>query len=176
MVRVLAVVVVCALCAIALVGCDKDPVSPSSLASAGPVVFSDSAASPDSTSASSTSGSGGGSTKPSSGSSGSGSGSSTGSDSSGSSSSSSSQSAPSSPSPSPAPLPVSLPTVTGSIGTVVGSCPNLAFTVGANAIVTNQSTTFSGGQCSAFKIGDVVTAQGNVQADGSMMAQQVTRQ
>jgi hypothetical protein len=69
-----------------------------------------------------------------------------------------------------------LPAVTGSIGALAGSCPNLALTVGAKAVVTNQSTTFSGGDCTAFHIGDVVTAQGDVQADGTMVAQQVTKQ
>jgi uncharacterized protein DUF5666 len=50
------------------------------------------------------------------------------------------------------------------------------FTVGANVVVTNQSTTFSGGQCTGLNIGNVVTAQGTIQADGSMVAQQVTKQ
>lgn len=84
-----------------------------------------------------------------------------------------------SPSPSPgpsAPSPSPSPAVTGTIGTMAGACPALAFTVGANLVVTNQSTTFNNGRCSGLNIGDVVTAQGTVGADGTMVAQQVTKQ
>ena len=49
-------------------------------------------------------------------------------------------------------------------------------TIGGNLVVTVPTTTFSGGQCSGLSVGDVVTASGNVQADGSMIAAQVTRQ
>jgi len=66
--------------------------------------------------------------------------------------------------------------VSGTVSTLAGSCPNLAMTIGGNLVVTVPTTTFSGGQCTALSVGDVVTASGNVQADGSMIATQVTRQ
>lgn len=58
---------------------------------------------------------------------------------------------------------------------LAGTCPAVAFTVGATLVVTNPSTSFSGGQCTGLNIGDVVTAQGTIQVDGTMVAQTVTR-
>ncbi len=47
--------------------------------------------------------------------------------------------------------------------------------MGATLVVTNQSTSFTGGQCTGLQIGNVVTAQGTIQADGTMLAQQVIK-
>jgi len=66
--------------------------------------------------------------------------------------------------------------VTGSITTIAGTCPAIAFTVGGKLVVTNPQTSFSGGQCSGLNVGDVVTATGSTQVDGSMLASQVTKQ
>jgi hypothetical protein len=82
-----------------------------------------------------------------------------------------------SPSPSPTPPPNSPPgpgelTVGGTVGNLSGVCPVLLFTLDGSAVVTNNSTQWSGGTCVTLAPGASVEATGT-QSGNTIVARQV---
>jgi hypothetical protein len=65
--------------------------------------------------------------------------------------------------------------VTGSMGSVKGTCPALSFSVNGYRVTTGLGTAFTP-DCSTFKSGTKALVQGTVQADGSVIATVVTKQ
>ena len=56
---------------------------------------------------------------------------------------------------------------------LTGTCPSLIFTLGGVIIVTDASTSFKGGGCSAIAEGDQVEVKGTTQADGRLLATKI---
>ena len=54
-----------------------------------------------------------------------------------------------------------------------GTCPSIAFNVGAQKVSTNGSTEFRDSTCAALAVGDQVEVKGTRQADGSILATRV---
>ena len=78
-----------------------------------------------------------------------------------------------SPSPTPAPPSTPVPTTTTISGTVrsfSGDCPNLTLTVNGTTVVTSQSTQFTGGNCKHLQSGDDISATGTVRSNGAIDA------
>ena len=63
--------------------------------------------------------------------------------------------------------------VEGVVSGLGGTCPNLTFTVNGAAVVTNGSTKFEGGPCSAVQNRKRVEVEGTRQANGSVLAKSV---
>jgi hypothetical protein len=61
----------------------------------------------------------------------------------------------------------------GRLGDLGGSCPTLTFTVDKRTVRTRGQTTFSGGSCSQLVDRMKVEVQGEVQADGVVLATSV---
>jgi hypothetical protein len=80
---------------------------------------------------------------------------------------------PPAPAPSPTPPPAPVPTVTtisGTVRSLSGDCPDLILTVNGTTIVTSQSTKFTGGNCKHLESGTGISATGTVLANGSIEA------
>ena len=56
-----------------------------------------------------------------------------------------------------------------------GTCPAIAFQVGATAITTSASTQFDDAVCGSLAAGDTVRVEGVKQTNGSVLAREVTR-
>jgi len=69
-----------------------------------------------------------------------------------------------------APPPPATVTMSGSVSSLTGSCPSLAFVVSSTKIVTNGSTTFAGKPCGDLKNGDTLGLAGTRQSDGTVVA------
>jgi hypothetical protein len=63
--------------------------------------------------------------------------------------------------------------VSGRIGDLVGSCPNLRFTVRGQTVVTTGDTEFRGGRCSDASSGEEVEVRGLRRSDGTILARRV---
>lgn len=63
--------------------------------------------------------------------------------------------------------------VNGTIAGKTGTCPALAFTIGATKVTTNAATTFEDTTCSAIANGMTAEAKGTRQTDGSILASKV---
>ena len=79
------------------------------------------------------------------------------------------------PSPSPIPTPSSTPvptttTISGTVRSLSGDCPNLTLTVNGTTVVISQSTQFTGGNCKKLKSGDDISATGTVRSNGAIDA------
>ena len=64
--------------------------------------------------------------------------------------------------------------ITGSMGGVKGTCPALRFSINGRSIATDSGTLFTPA-CTTFKSGSHATVKGVVQADGSVLATEVTK-
>jgi hypothetical protein len=64
--------------------------------------------------------------------------------------------------------------ISGTVGRLSGTCPDLRFVVGRVVVQTNRATVFSGATCSAVVTGAGVVARGSRQADGSLAATSIT--
>ena len=78
-------------------------------------------------------------------------------------------------SPSPIPTPPSTPvptttTISGTVRTLSGDCPNLTLIVNGTTVVTSQSTQFAGGNCKHLQSGDDISATGAVRSNGAIDA------
>lgn len=81
---------------------------------------------------------------------------------------------PGAPAPAPAPAPPgAMIEIEGVITGLTGTCPNLSFSVGGRAVVTNSQTDFERITCAAVANGIEVEVNGSVQANGTIMAQEV---
>lgn len=61
----------------------------------------------------------------------------------------------------------------GTVGTLTGTCPTLAFMLQTRQITTTSTTRFDGALCTAIRNGSRVEVKGNVQANGSVVATRV---
>jgi len=75
-----------------------------------------------------------------------------------------------SPAPSPSPSPVPQVTVSGTVLTVTGRCPDLTFTIPGSTVTTNRDTKFDGGKCGNVKTGRLVAVQGTRASNGVIAA------
>lgn len=65
--------------------------------------------------------------------------------------------------------------IEGSVGGLKGTCPAVTFGVNGYDVATNGSTKFTGGTCAELKSGNKVVVKGTRQANGSVLATDVTR-
>lgn len=78
------------------------------------------------------------------------------------------------PTPTPIPVPVPVPvSLSGLLSSLSGSCPNVRFTAGARAVVTDKNTDYSHGGCKDISNGDTVRVDGMTVADGTVLATKV---
>jgi len=88
------------------------------------------------------------------------------------------------PSPSPAPTPPTMPapapapaptiaTISGTVRSLSGDCPNLTLTVNGTTVVIGESTKFTGGNCKHLQSGDDISATGTVLGNGAVVATDV---
>jgi len=80
---------------------------------------------------------------------------------------------PTTPVPPPAPAPAPAPpttTISGTVRSLSGGCPDLILTVNGTKVVTSKSTKFTGGNCKHLEAGASISASGTVRADGSVDA------
>ena len=64
----------------------------------------------------------------------------------------------------------------GTLASLGGSCPSIAFSVSGRSVATNSATEFSKTSCSALKNGDRVKVEGTPQSNGVVLAREVKRQ
>jgi hypothetical protein len=74
------------------------------------------------------------------------------------------------PTPPPAPSPVSL---SGTIGPVSGSCPNVEFPLSGRTVVADRDTDVKGGRCRNLSKDDQVTVSGVLRLDGTVLAETI---
>jgi len=77
------------------------------------------------------------------------------------------------PPPTPTPAPAPAPTVTtisGTVRTLSGDCPELTLTVNSTTVVTGPSTKFTGGNCKHLQSGTDISARGTVRGNGTIDA------
>jgi hypothetical protein len=83
------------------------------------------------------------------------------------------------PNPNPSPEPPSAPQfvaridLNGRIGSVMGSCPSLSFSLSERLVVTNPQTRFSGGNCRDVRNGLDVELTGDLYSDGIVRATRI---
>ena len=75
--------------------------------------------------------------------------------------------------PPPAPTPPTTIELSGKVGDVEGSCPNLRFELSGRRVWTTNETDFSHGPCKDLKRGKEIDMRGEVQADGSVLATRI---
>ena len=83
-----------------------------------------------------------------------------------------------SPAPSPAPAPAPTPTpkpveLSGKVGHIEGSCPNLRFELRDRTVRTTSDTEFMKGPCKDLKDGKEIEMRGELQNDGSVVATRI---
>jgi hypothetical protein len=61
----------------------------------------------------------------------------------------------------------------GMITSLTGTCPNLMFVVQGIRVVTNAATRFDDGRCTSLAVGTEVEVEGDMQADGTVLATKV---
>jgi hypothetical protein len=77
------------------------------------------------------------------------------------------------PTPTPTPAPTPAPTITtisGTVRSLSGDCPDLTLTVNGTTVVTSQSTKFTGGNCKHLQSGLNISASGTVRGNGTIDA------
>jgi hypothetical protein len=79
--------------------------------------------------------------------------------------------APTPPAPTPPPATV---TFSGTVSSLTGTCPSLAFTANDTGVRTTSSTTFGGASCADIRNGGSVGVAGTKQSDGSVLASYVS--
>ena len=82
-----------------------------------------------------------------------------------------------SPSPAPTPVPEPAPgavSLTGTMSSLAGTCPNLTFTLDGAHVYTNASTQIGGGTCGDLRNGDRRYVSGTRQSDDRVLASYVS--
>ena len=78
------------------------------------------------------------------------------------------------PTPAPAPTPSPTPTyVTGTVGSLTGTCPALTLNINGTVVKTNSATVFTGKACADIVSGTSLNTSNTKQSDGSLLANYV---
>jgi len=78
----------------------------------------------------------------------------------------------------PSPPPPTIPTTVelgGTVQTISGRCPNIAFTIASKTVVSNGDTDFNGLKCTDVKRGTRLTVRGVPQSNGSIVATEIKK-